>query len=131
MAEDARQAVLLALEYLDGMRGIAVSPSSAHAQAVLGHLARQGFVVRRRDGEHFRLEEPAMARRRTSGAEIRDVRIALGLSIAQVAARAGVHEGGLARIERGRRSPQEKTLVSILDALASFRAEQAMIDRLR
>lgn len=123
MDERVAKAVTLALSYVDGLRAASAPRSESQAQAFLEHLAGQGYVVRARDGERARLKPEAQDRRRMSGADVRAMRVALDLSLARLAARAGVSQETLAHIESGRRSPQERTLKAILDALAAARAE--------
>ena len=120
------EAVALALGFVEGLKTAGASRSEFEAQAFLEHLANQGFVVRARDGaERVRLKPEPLDKRRVSGAELRSMRTELGLSVARLAIRAGIHHATLAGIESGRTSPQARTRTAILNALAAARLEPA------
>ena len=126
MTREVVKAVALALGFIDGLKTAGASRSEIEAQAFLEHLANQGFVVRARDGaERVTLKPEPLDRCRVSGAELRTMRTDLGLSVARLAARAGIHHATLAGIESGRTSPQARTLTAILNALAAASLEPA------
>ena len=58
-----------------------------------------------------------MSRRQAHGEAIRAIRVAKGLTLADVATTAGVGVGYLSRIERGQRHPYAATIQAIADAL--------------
>jgi len=53
----------------------------------------------------------------TFGPTLRDLRTAAGLSLADVAARTGLEQSAIGRIERGERSPTLRTLAALTVAV--------------
>ena len=58
-----------------------------------------------------------MASRRANGVAIREIRLALGLSLTALATDAGIDKSALSRIETGVQQPRPATLRKICDRL--------------
>ena len=116
---DASRAVSLALSFVAGLRQSGLPTPATEARAFIEHLSGNGFVVRAREGAEWRRAQASTwDARGVSPGTIRAMREARGLSLAALAARAGISSRALRKMETARTVPHARTLQAVMDALA-------------